>query len=174
MSRLTVVSLRKVANRTLPIYQKIAGDAVYATRLTQAIRSNNLNALGQLLRQATFGFNDFGTNGFGFNIGFAAPLPANQVENAITKRGTVKPTTVSLRSIARRLLRLLRRIAADKAFATQLVLAARKSNNLRLRALVAPLLPSGSLVAARGDSTGIVLEIKASTGAVFVTQFFVL
>ncbi|NOU85309.1 hypothetical protein GC102_05860 [Paenibacillus sp. LMG 31460] len=43
LSTLTVVALRKAATKTIPIYREIVCNPVYATRLTIAIRNNNLD-----------------------------------------------------------------------------------------------------------------------------------
>jgi hypothetical protein len=174
LSILTVVALRKAATKTIPIYREIVCNPVYATRLTIAIRNNNLDSLNRLFKEVTSGFNDFGTNSFGFSIGFKAPAPADQVENATNTKGRVRLTVISLRSISKRILPLYRKISSNNAFATHLVLAARNRNNTILRALISPLLPANSLVSVRGDRTGIILEIKSVTGVVFITQFFVL
>ncbi|NEW09106.1 hypothetical protein GK047_24325 [Paenibacillus sp. SYP-B3998] len=174
MSQLTVVALRKAARKSLPIYLKIALSPLYAARLTLAIRNANLNTINRLFKEVTSGFNSVGSNTFGFSIQFAAPAPANEVGNATNTKGNVRLTVSSLRSISKRVLRLYGKISRDNAFATQLVQAAKVGNNIRLRALITPLLPSNSLVAVQGDRTGIVLQIKSSTGVVFISQFFVL
>jgi hypothetical protein len=174
LSQLTVIALRKASTKTIPIYRKIALNPGYATRITIAIRTNNSNSIHRLFREVTSGFNDFGTHTFGFSIGFKAPAPANEVENATNTKGRVRLTVTSLRSISKRILPLYRKISVNNTFASQLVLASRNKNNTRLRALISPLLPANSLLSVRGDRTGIVLEIRASTGVVFITQFFVM
>ncbi|MDF2960485.1 MAG: hypothetical protein K0S39_2220 [Paenibacillus sp.] len=174
MSQLTTAALRRAARGTVGIYRKIATDAVYAARLTNAIRSSDLTAIRNLFRQATSGFNEFGANGFGFDIGFAVPAPADEIFNASTISGRRTLTVRRLRSLASRILPLYARIASDRQFAANLVLAARAGNQSRLRRLIAPLIRSSSLASVRGDQKSIVMQIRVSGGAVFINQFFVL
>jgi hypothetical protein len=91
----------------------------------------------------TSGFNDFGTNTFGFNIGFKAPAPADEVENATNTKGRVRLTVASFRSISKRILPLYRKIRDNNTFAILLVLAAKNRNNALLRGLIAPLHTKG-------------------------------
>ncbi|WP_248930033.1 hypothetical protein [Paenibacillus hamazuiensis] len=174
LSRLTAVALQKAARKTIPVYRTIANNPIYAAKFTAAIRSNNLRALSRLVGRVTSGFNDLGANTFGFNIGFPAPPPANQVENATHTRESVLLTVRSLRSISRRILPLYRKIRDNSTFAAQLVAAARNRDNARIRTLISPLLPAGSLLRVRSNNSSILLEIRSSTGVVFINQFFVL
>lgn len=175
MSLLTGVALRIAAKKTIPIYREVATNPEYATRLTLAIRNANLSTISRLFMEVTSSIEDIGTNSFGFNIGFTFPAPTDQIiENETFTKGRVRLTVTSFRSISKRILPLYRKIANNSSFAAQLALAARNGQNTRLRNLISPLLPANSLVSVQGDRKAINLEVKASTGVVFNTSFFVL
>ncbi|CAM4416370.1 hypothetical protein L1N85_25915 [Paenibacillus alkaliterrae] len=173
MSIITAEALRKSARKTFPVYRKIAKDPVYALRLSHALRNSDLDKVETLLKQATSGFNTFGANPGGFDIGYSAQPPADEIFNATSVKGRGTLTATGLAKLSRRILPLYRKISCDKKFSTALVLAAKAGNHTRLRRLIAPLIPNNRLVSVRGDKKSIVLEIK-TCDVVFINQFFVL
>ena len=174
MSQLTTVALQRVARGTRGIIRKTAESERYAVRLTQAVRTANLDLLERLYRQATSGFNDVSVNRNGFGIGFEVPAPADEIFMSTAIQGGMFFTANRVRSLSFRVLPLYNKIASDSPYAQRLVRAARARDQVRLRRLIVPYVRRNGLLSATGDSKSIVLRIRTAGGAVFLHQFFVL
>lgn len=159
--------LQQVAAKMAPFYKKIAADAAYAKKWSEAVVDSDLDRMERLLKEASprIGANFPGSNGIGYFIGFPFARPFENYVNGTT----IPPGTVQFvfepdahRAVAAAVLPLYQSLAADRAFARELAEAIEKNDPEAAAVLVRSKVKARTLKSVAIESQGVALLFRFS------------
>lgn len=168
--KITAGVLSKVAKAMLPFYRTVSTSRPFAESWTSAVVRADLDSMVQLLRMTSpaAARQGLGTNGIGYFVDFAVPLPLAVYSNGTTIPPGLAQFTFSTkvhRRIAGAVIPLYRQLAYNRNFASALGAAINRGDRKAAEIMVRGLIPARSLRSVALEESGIALTFRYSGSA---------